>query len=267
MPTAMDSAIDEQSQTFYRHALGLLNDSRIPYLVGGAYAFAKFTGIERHTKDFDIFIKRADYERIAAVLGKAGYKTDQTFPHWLGKAFHGDSFIDLIYGAGNGVAEVDDLWFEKAEPGMVLDMPVKLIPPEEMIWSKGLIMERERFDGADVNHVIKARGDRMDWRRLLDRYGDLWRPLLAHLTLFGFVYPSHRSQVPAWVMEELTVKLLRETSQPNSREKVCYGPILSRQQYLHDIEVRGYADARLRPRGNMSEAEIAHWTAAIDKEK
>jgi hypothetical protein len=68
-------------------------------------------------------------------------------------------------------------------------------------------------------------------------------------------------------MEELTVKLLRETSQPNSREKVCYGPILSRQQYLHDIEVRGYADARLRPRGNMSEAEIAHWTAAIDKEK
>jgi catechol 2,3-dioxygenase-like lactoylglutathione lyase family enzyme len=266
MPTAMDSAIDEESKKFYRHALGLLTDSNIPFLVGGAYAFAKFTGIERHTKDFDIFIKRGDYERISAVLATAGYKTDLTFPHWLGKAYHGDSFIDLIYSAGNGVAVVDDVWFEKAEPGTVLEMPLMLIPPEEMIWSKGLIMERERFDGADVNHVIKARGDRMDWRRLIDRYGPHWRALFAHVTLFGFAYPSHRSQVPAWVIEELTGKLLDETKQPDADEKVCYGTIISRQQYLHDIDVWGYEDARLRPRGNMSKEEIAHWTAGIEKD-
>ena len=34
---------------------------------------------------------------------------------------------------------------------------MRLIPVEEMIWSKGLIMERERFDGADVTHLIRAR--------------------------------------------------------------------------------------------------------------
>jgi hypothetical protein len=32
-------------------------------------------------------------------------------------------------------------------------------------------MERERFDGADVAHIILAYGDRLDWRRLLERFG------------------------------------------------------------------------------------------------
>ena len=128
-------------------------------------------------------------------------------------------------------------------------------------------MERERYDGADVAHVIFSVGDKLDWRRLLDRYGEYWRPLFAHIILFGFVYPSARSKVPTWVVEELTDRLRAETAQPDRREKICYGTIISRQQYLHDIGPRGYEDARLKPRGNMSEKDIAHWTAAIDKEK
>ena len=31
----------------------------MPFLVGGAYAFARYTGIERHTKDFDVFVRAA----------------------------------------------------------------------------------------------------------------------------------------------------------------------------------------------------------------
>jgi len=162
------------------------------------------------------------------------------------------------------VAVVDEVWFEKAVPEVVLDMNVKLIPAEEMIWSKGLIMERERFDGADVAHVIRAVGPKLDWRRLIDRYANLWRALYAHLVLFGFIYPSDRSQVPPWVMEELTQRIVAETQQPNAKEKVCYGTIISRQQYLHDIRSQGYADARLQPLGNMTAGEIAHWTAGID---
>jgi hypothetical protein len=267
MPTAMDQGIDEQSRTFYRRALSLMNDQKLPYLVGGAYAFARYTGIERHTKDFDIFVKREDYQRISDSLRAAGYQTDLTFPHWLGKAYHGEDFIDLIFSAGNGVARVDDVWFEKSTTATVLDLPVGLIPAEEMIWSKGLILERERYDGADVAHVIHARGDQMDWRRLIDRFGDLWRPLFTHIILYGFIYPSERSRVPPWVVEELSGRLQKETAAPDSSEKVCYGTILSRQQYLTDIGPWGYEDARLQPRGNMTAAEIAHWTAAIDKEK
>ena len=116
----------------------------------------------------------------------------QTFPHWLAKAFADDAehtpFVDLIYRSGNGVAEVDDEWFEHAIDAEVLGIPVKLIPAEENLWSKAFVMERERFDGADVAHLIQRTGRDLDWDRLLRRFGPHWRvphgpprPLRLHL--------------------------------------------------------------------------------------
>jgi hypothetical protein len=266
LASAPATILDQESRDFYRHALGLLDDEKLPYLVGGAYAFARYTGIERHTKDFDIFIRRSDFPRASKILGRAGYETDLSFPHWLGKAFKGENFIDLIFSAGNGVAVVDDLWFKYAVSGRVLDMDVRLIPAEEMIWSKGLIMERERYDGADVAHVIRAVGDKLDWRRLIDRYGKYSRVLYVHIILFGFIYPSQRAKIPGWVMDEMAQRLAAEVHAGNSDDDICYGTILSRQQYLVDITERGYRDARLRPDGNMNAEEIAHWTAGIDQD-
>jgi hypothetical protein len=261
MAATQQAVLSEHSIRFYRHALAILRDAGVPHLVGGAYAFARYTGIERHTKDFDVFIRRDDFDRAAWAFRKAGYKAELTFPHWLGKAFKGDDFVDLIYSAGNGVAEVDDLWFQHAVKEQVFGVDVELIPAEEMIWSKGLIMERERYDGADVAHVIRAVGDRLDWRRLLERYGTYWRALYAHIVMFGFIYPSDREQVPAWVIEELTERVRSE--QQNGGEKICYGTIVSRQQYLKDIGDWGYADAR-RVDDVMSDDDIARWTAGIE---
>jgi hypothetical protein len=257
------SSVDQLSRAFYVESMELMEKGGLAFLVGGAYAFGRYTGIERHTKDFDVFIRRDDFDKAAKIFRNAGYEAELTFPHWLGKAFKGDDFVDLIYGAGNGVAVVDELWFEHAVPGKVFGVDVKLIPAEEMIWSKGLIMERERFDGADVAHVIYAVGEKLDWRRLIDRYGKYWRALYSHIVMFGFTYPDQRAKIPGWVMDELSKRLAEETKQGNASETICYGPVISRQQYLVDINERGYKDARLRPLGNMSKEDIAHWTAGI----
>ncbi|HEU4521226.1 MAG TPA: hypothetical protein VFT12_04430 [Thermoanaerobaculia bacterium] len=257
--------LDPDSRDFYVRSMTILQDADVPFLVGGAYALARYTGIERHTKDFDVFIRRSDYERAAAALAAAGYETDLTFPHWIGKAFQGEDFIDLIFSAGNGVAEVDDLWFEHAVPETVLGMEVGLIPAEEMIWSKGLIMERERFDGADVAHMIKNVGLELDWQRLVDRYGKHWRVLFSHLIVYGFVYPSRRGNIPKWVMHELAGRLAAEMQQPDTSDKVCHGTIISRQQYLLDVHEWGFADARLKEHGGkMTAEEVEHWTKGIE---
>ena len=269
LPIESDSAENEhpllspESIRFYREALAILTAADVPHLVGGAYAYARYTGIERHTKDFDIFIRKEDFERAAQAFEAAGYLSELTFPHWLGKAYgNGEDFVDLIFSAGNGVAKVDDRWFDYAVKDKVFGVETLLIPAEEMIWSKGLIMERERFDGADVAHVIRAVGDKLDWSRLLERFGPFWRALYAHIVLFGFVYPSDRAKVPARVVEELTKRVEEETRAGNADEKVCYGTVISRQQYLKDIGDWGYDDARLVHR-TMNEKDIAHWTAGI----
>ncbi|HYU24101.1 MAG TPA: hypothetical protein VEO74_02780 [Thermoanaerobaculia bacterium] len=264
LASAPASDLDRASLEFYQHAMRLMEEGNLPFLVGGAYAFARYTGIERHTKDFDVFIRRADFDRACRLFEAAGYRTELTFPHWIGKAWKGEDFVDLIFSAGNGIAIVDELWFQHAIPAQVFEMDVKLIPPEEMIWSKGLIMERERFDGADVVHLIQAIGDRLDWRHLLGRYGRHWRALFAHVLLFGFIFPSDRSKVPTWVIEECSERLAKETKRGDLPDKICYGTIVSRQQYLVDVNERGYRDARLEPLGNMNEEEIANWTKGIE---
>src|SRR5436305_1002030 len=231
LASAPATDLDRASLEFYQHAMRLMQAGNLPFLVGGAYAFARYTGIELHTKDFDVFIRREDFDRACKLFEAAGYRTELTFPHWIGKAWKGEDFVDLIFSAGNGVAVVDELWFQNAVSGRVFEMDVKLIPAEEMIWSKGLIMERERYDGADVAHVIYAVGDKLDWRRLIERYGKYWRALYAHIILFGFIYPSQRAKIPTSVMNEMAERLNAETRAGNSKEKICYGSIISRQQY------------------------------------
>lgn len=259
--------LDPHSREFYIHTLQLLQAAEVPFLVGGAYAFQRYTGIVRDTKDLDIFVREQDLQRSLDVLSAAGYQSEVTFPHWLGKAFSGDHFVDIIFRSGNGVSVVDDAWFAHAVADEVLGIPVQLCPAEAILWTKLFIMERERFDGADVAHLIRAQAEQLDWPRLLRDIGGNWRVLLSHLILFGFIYPAERERIPAWVMAELLRRLEAEQRRPAPPSTLCRGTLLSRAQYLIDVEEWGYRDARLQPVGNMTPEEIAQWTAAIDDEE
>lgn len=258
----MDPELDPRDRDFYVRAMELAEAAGIPFLVGGAYAMERYTGIARHTKDFDLFLRPADIDRALELFRGEGYFVEKTFPHWLAKVYQDDAFVDLIYRSGNGVAEVDDSWFERAEEETVLGRPARLCPVEEVLWSKGFVMERERFDGADVAHLLRHRGATLDWNHLIGRFGLHWRVLLAHLVLFGFVYPDCRPLVPDWVMDELTARLRDEPLPALDGVPLCQGTLLSRAQYLDDLETRGYRDARLEA-GAMTPRDIERWTAGI----
>ena len=251
----------------HRRALQLLARLDIPFLVGGGHALRHYTGDVRGTKDLDVFVRRNDALVLLEALARAGFETDLTFPHWLGKARIDGDCIDVIYSSGNGLAEVDDQWFSHSHPATVLGVPVRLCPPEEMIWSKAFIMERERYDGADISHLIRARQGRLDWYRLVRRFGPHWRVLLSHLVLFGFIYPGEVEAVPPAVMVGLCRLLEHDGRRPPSDHRVCQGTLLSREQYLTDISRWGYTDGRIIPHGPMTPEEVAHWTAAIEGPK
>ncbi len=126
-------------------------------------------------------------------------------------------------------------------------------------------MARDRFDGPDVAHLIRACSDRLDWPRLLERFGSHWRVLLSHVILFGFIYPSERSHIPDWVMDELFQRLQDERSSTPPETKLCQGTLLSPLQYQVDVDQWGYQDARLSPKGNMTAAQISQWTEHLKK--
>ena len=246
----------------YRQSLEVLQCSGIPCLVGGAFAFETYTGLTRRTKDLDVFARQDDVGPLLRRLSDAGYQTELRFPHWLAKAFKEDHFIDIIFGSGNGLCSVDELWFEHAERATVLDLPVRIVPPEEMIWSKAFIMERERYDGADIAHLLLGRGKTLNWARLLNRFHTHWRVLFSHLVLFGFIFPAHRLTVPKWLMDELMRRLQLEMACLPAGDRVCQGTLLSWSQYLMDVEGGGYIDAR-----HLSVADTTRIRAMMIKEK
>lgn len=269
LATPPAAILDAPTREFYLRSLHTIEATGIRYVVAGAYALAYHAGIVRHTKDLDLFMRRQDVPRALEALEKQGCRSVWAHPHWLAKSYAPENentdgaFLDFIFRSANGMCEVDDDWLDHACPGDVLGRPTPLCPAEEIIWSKAWVMARERFDGADIAHLIQARGPDMDWRRLIDRFvsgrngGE--RVLLGHLMFFGFVYPSERDNVPAWVIDELVDRVRKE---PPVEGDVCRGTLVSWDQYLPDVKDRGYADARVKPHGDLTPAEVERWTNA-----
>lgn len=262
----MQHTDDPTACVFYKNVVERLSAARIPFAVGGAYAFAHFTNIHRGTKDLDLFLKREDVEQALQLFAEDGYRGELTFAHWLAKVYDDASgdFVDLIFNSGNGVAAVDDDMLDNAVEVSMFGLPVKVCPAEEMIWTKAFVMERERYDGNDIAHLIHVLGGKLDWTRLMRRFGPHWRLLFVHLVLLGYIYPHERALVPAWVMGELMERFSQEVRVRAVGDPVCGGTLVSREQFLVDVNHWGYVDGRLAA-GVMSEAEIEAWTREIGR--
>jgi hypothetical protein len=248
-------------RSFYQRILRALLRHDVPCLIGGTYSFEAYTGIRRATKDLDLFVLRDDWRRVEDALRADDIDTELTFPHWLGKARQGRHYADLLFSSGNGLCVVDRDWFTHARHLRIWRVDAALCPPEEMIWTKSFVQERERFDGADVLHLLRAQGQTLDWPRLLARFGPNWKVLLAHLILFGFVFPADRDVVPRHVVQNLTARLSGDDDEEVGH--LCRGTLLSREQYLVDVNERGCRDARLPPDGSMTPDLLVEWTAEI----
>jgi hypothetical protein len=159
---------------------------------------------------------------------------------------------------------VNGRWFHDNARARVLGVPVRIANIEDALLSKAFIMERERYDGADVAHLLRSNAEQVDWPGLLARFGAHWRVLMAHLTLFGYIYPGERHRIPVWVMDLLVARLAGETRHPLAEDpRVCAGTLLSREQYLHDVEQLGYVDGRLTRASTMTTDDVTVWTGAI----
>ena len=226
---------EKDAADFYKRALTLLNESKTPYLLGGGFAMYQYTGIERHTKDLDIFCKSSEYQYHLKFFNEKGYKTESSDARWLAKIFFEGSYIDVIFDTVNNICTVDDTWYEHSTKGKVYGVPVRFMAVEELIWCKIYVQNRERFDGADVNHLLLKHGKNLDWKRLFGKMDQHWQLLLSQLINFHFVYPADRDIVPRWLYDELMKRANEVYDLPAPIEKVCRGPIIDQTQYKTDI--------------------------------
>jgi len=234
------------SNAFFKEALELLNSSESDFMLGGAFAMFNYTGIFRNTKDLDIFCKSNEFPKILKHFAKHGYKTEVTDVRWLAKIYKGDYFIDIIFDTVNNICTVDDTWYERASIGEFIGIPVKFIPPEELIWCKIYVQNRERNDNADINHTLLKYGKHLDWHLLLRRLDQHWHLLLSQILTFQFVYPAdYREIIPKWLFDELMRRANEQYDLPPPVEKVCRGPLIDQTQYEIDIKEWNYKSSTI----------------------
>lgn len=230
----------KKAEEFYSHILKILTGTQIPFLIGGTHALQKYVGIKRDTGDLDVFAKSGDALRILQLISEFGYKTEYSDARWLVKIFHKDYIIDIIFATPQGICPVDDSWFEHPYLVTILGQTVKLVPLEEMIWSKSYRQDRFKFEGPDVYHLILKQGLKLNWKRLFSRMEPNWEIFFAHLINFRFIYPSEREIIPKWIMEEYINRLKIQLSTPPPNAKVCRGPLLAIDPYKIDILEWGF---------------------------
>jgi len=230
-----------QARAFYEEALEGLLESGVNFMMGGGFALFQYTGIERDMKDLDVFCKPSEYPKIMKHFAAKGFQTELTDVRWLAKVFDGPHYIDIIFDTVNNICTVDDSWYEHATEASFGDVRVKVIPPEELMWCKIYVQNRERYDGSDVNHLILKWGKKLDWKRLLFRMDPHWHLLLSQILQFQFVYPSEfHDIIPRWLFEELMERAHEQYDLPPASEKVCRGPIIDQTQYMVDIKEWNY---------------------------
>ncbi len=194
----------------------LMERNLIPFAVSGAFALHRHTGIWRDTKDLDLFLPAAEVAPALCLLRSDGFLTDVPDPVWLAKARRGEYFVDLITGMSNGVVRVDHSWISRARHAQIFGVSARVLAPEELIASKVFVTRRERFDGADICHVIYGTRGRFDWERLLDLLGEHWQMLYWYLVLYHYIYPADSGCVPGEIWEELQQRFKVELAHPNA---------------------------------------------------
>jgi Nucleotidyl transferase of unknown function (DUF2204) len=230
------------AEGFYEKVLRDLLAARIPFLMAGSFAVSAYTGVDRATKDIDLFTTPGVFPRLLSFLKEKGYAIAIEDERWIGKILCDEYFVDVIFSSANGMMPVQEDWFEHAHEMEVFGLRVPMLSPTELIWSKALIKDRQRYDGADIANLILRQYEAIDWKRLLAQMDAHWEILLCLLLNFRWVFPSERDCIPRWLIEELMQRLRKQLDLPQPQRKVCRGRLFSRSDYKHAIEEWGYAD-------------------------
>ncbi len=233
--------LPEPQELLFREVLEHLEEERLPFAVSGALALQQHTGICRFIKDLDIFLSPADANRALPILARQGFECEVQDPVWLAKARRDGFFVDLITGMSNGTITVDTEWIRRSHPATVLGVRTRMLAPEELIASKLFITRRERFDGADIVHVIYALEGKLDWQRILELAGEHWELVLWPLVLFRYVYPAQTHYVPQDIWLDLLGRFEQEVRSPNPRARFR-GSLIDDKMFAIDVEEWGLDD-------------------------
>jgi hypothetical protein len=201
-------AISAGEWRIYKQAILALRKEGIDFLVGGGFARAAYTGHWRDTKDIDFYVRPEDRPRAEHALTKAGFADYyHKLPYdraWIYRSYKRSVIVDIIWAMANQRAQVDDAWFQHAPQLTIRGERVSLVPPEELLWCKLYVIQRDRCDWTDIFNLVHEYGPHMDWPRLIRRVEEDVPLLRAMLAVYEWLCPTDIKMLPRSLLRHLS---------------------------------------------------------------
>jgi hypothetical protein len=203
--------IPPEQWSVYRCVLERLRAEGVPLALGGGLAIGVYTGQPRNTKDMDIYILPAHREQVISVMTSCGlcdyFEKKEYDRAWIYRGNQDDVIVDAIWAMANKRALVDHGWLDRGPVIRMFEEPVRVIPPEELIWSKLYVVQRDRCDWPDIMNLLHSVGRNLNWRHLADRVAEDLALLRAVVSMFSWVSPESARTLPqhVWNMLDLPV--------------------------------------------------------------
>ncbi len=201
---AWAAEIPRERWSVYDAVIAEAQARRIPFAVGGAFGYASYTGMVRDTKDMDFFVTpryRGAMVDVFTATGAVDYFYIEPYDRgWIYRAHRDDTIVDVIWAMANRRAQVDERWLEGPRVS-ARGRDVAIVAPEELLWQKLYVLQRDRCDWPDVLNLFYALGAELDWAHLLERLQDDWPVLAGSLWLYCWLCPERTGLIPAWVRE------------------------------------------------------------------
>jgi hypothetical protein len=217
-------AISARDWKVYRVAIRTLREHRIEFLVGGGFARAAFTGHWRDTKDIDFYVRPQDRGRAEVALRASGFADYyEKLPYdraWICRSYKGKVIVDVIWAMANQRVQVDEDWFRQAAVVTIRGERLPLVPPEELLWCKLYIIQRDRCDWTDIFNLVHEHGPRMDWPHLIRRLEDDAPLLQGMLDVYAWLSPEGVKRLPRSLWFRLATAQKRMRSRPPSHDRI-----------------------------------------------
>ena len=167
--------------------------------------------------------------------------------NWIYRGYKDGGIVDVIWQMANYRTACGDDWLTRGPTIMLYDQSVRLLAPEELMWSKLYVMQRERCDWPDLLNIVHAVGPEMDWDHLLRCVGDDAPLVGGLLNVFGWLCPARARQLPEWLWDRLG---LRGPDQgPSCEDNPKHVRLLDSRDWFGSQVEGNHADRRHEPSG------------------
>jgi hypothetical protein len=206
---AWTALIPDDQWTIYTEAIRVTRKTGAPFVLGGAFGLAAYTGRWRNTKDLDFFVLPEHKDKMVDALTKNGFddyfSTHEYDRGWIYRAVKNSVIVDTIWQTPNRRTQVDAEWFKRGRIVSVRGEQLMALPAEELLAIKCYVIQRDRCDWPDLINLLYATCDQLDWDHVLHRM-QRERPLLAGLLqVFNWVCPDRARTIPQNIRRDFSL--------------------------------------------------------------